>query len=108
MGNFMQHAASVMKKYADKIALIDDTREMTYRELDEASGKIYGWLKKQGIGREDFRADCHAPWGDGPCGHYWRVESRGCFVISEQDYPAQRIEFIRQDMGAKVVIDEKA
>ena len=54
MREFMQHAAGVMKKYADKIALLDGYRAMTYREMDEESGKVYAWLKEQGIGREDF------------------------------------------------------
>jgi non-ribosomal peptide synthetase component E (peptide arylation enzyme) len=51
MREFMQHAAGVMKKYADKIALLDGHRAMTYREMDEESGKVYAWLKEQGIAR---------------------------------------------------------
>ncbi|SEH26481.1 non-ribosomal peptide synthetase [Selenomonas sp. KH1T6] len=107
MGDFMQHAAGVMKKYADKIALLDENRAMTYGELDEASGKIYGWLKKQGIGREDF-VQLVMPRGVTGLAAMLGVWKAGAaFVISEQDYPAHRIEFIRQDMGAQVVIDEK-
>ena len=40
MGDFMQHATGVMKKYADKIALLDENRAMTYGELDEESGQM--------------------------------------------------------------------
>ncbi|MBR3457721.1 MAG: AMP-binding protein, partial [Selenomonadaceae bacterium] len=54
MGKFMEHATSVMKQYADKVAFLNEKREMTHGELDRESGQIYAWLKKQGIGREDF------------------------------------------------------
>ena len=34
----------------------DDTHPngITFRQFDEMSARVYGWLKKQGIGREDF------------------------------------------------------
>ncbi|WP_074697264.1 AMP-binding protein [Selenomonas sp. KH1T6] len=108
MGDFMQHAAGVMKKYADQIALIDDKREMTYGELDEASGKIYGWLKGQGIGREDF-VQLVMPRGvTGLVAMMGVWKAGAALVISEQGYPAHRLEFIHQDTGAKALIDEIA
>ena len=54
MEKFMERAMGVMKQYADKVAFLNEKREMTYRELCRESGQIYAWLKKQGIGREDF------------------------------------------------------
>lgn len=30
------------------------TKGITYEDLHELSGKVYAWLKYQGIGREDF------------------------------------------------------
>ena len=54
MRKFMAHAMGVMEQYADKVAFLNEKREMTHRELCRESGQIYAWLKKQGIGREDF------------------------------------------------------
>ena len=35
--------------------LFDDahTKGITYAKLDDMSGRVYGWLKQNGIGRED-------------------------------------------------------
>ena len=35
--------------------LFDDVhKKMTYAELDDLSGRLYGYLKEKGIGKEDF------------------------------------------------------
>ena len=107
MREFMQHAAGVMKKYADKIALLDGQRAMTYREMDEESGKVYAWLKEQGIGREDF-VHIVLPRGVSCVSALLGVLKAGAaFQLMEDSYPQKRIAFIRQDVGAKMVLDEK-
>lgn len=106
MGKFMEHATSVMKQYADKVAFLNEKREMTHGELDRKSGQIYAWLKKQGIGREDF-VQIVLPRGPECIAALMGVLRAGAaFLISEKGYPEKRIEFMRRDAGAKIVLEE--
>ncbi|MBR4696380.1 MAG: AMP-binding protein, partial [Selenomonadaceae bacterium] len=106
MGKFMEHATSVMKQYADKVAFLNEKREMTHGELDRESGQIYAWLKKQGIGREDF-VQIVLPRGPECIAALMGVLRAGAaFLISEKGYPEKRIEFMRRDAGAKIVLEE--
>ena len=50
---YIERFEKVVRDYPDRLAFDDGERTLTYRELDEESGKIYSYLKKQGIGRED-------------------------------------------------------
>ena len=43
-----------VKELADKVAFSDCSKELTYKELDEESAKIYSYLKSKGIGKEKF------------------------------------------------------
>ena len=107
MENFMDHAMSVMKQYADKVAFLNEKREMTHAEVDRESGQIYAWLKNQGIGREDF-VQVVLPRGPECFSAVIGVLKAGAaFQMTEDSYPAQRIEFIRKDVGAKVLLDEE-
>ena len=107
MGNFVECAVNVMKKYGDNIALTDSTHSMTYKELYLASGKIYAWIKEKGLGKEDF-VQIVMPRSIEvfvACMGIWRAGA--AFVICEADYPQSRIDFIRKDLDAKFVIDKE-
>ena len=52
---FLERLQENMIRFPDKPALgfsLDD-RDISYRELDEISGKVHRWLAERGIGRED-------------------------------------------------------
>ena len=82
-----------------KIALSSmcDGTDVTYGELDQISGKVYRYLKEHGIGREDF-VNIILPRGVEPVIAMIGVWKAGAaFVLLEQDYPKERIGFIRRD-----------
>ena len=94
----------------EKIALssMGDGKTVTYRELDLISGKVYRYLKERGIGREDF-VNIFLPRGVEPLIAMLGVWKAGAaFVLLEQEYPAERIAFIRRDCGCKLVLDSEA
>ncbi len=94
-------------RFADKKVLCDDvnTWGITFAQLDELSGKVYTYLQNKGIGKEDFVMIC-LPRGMTPIIALMGVWKNGsAFVIVEDNYAPERIEFIKKDCGCKAVID---
>ena len=84
----------------------DDTHPngITFRQFDEMSARVYGWLKKQGIGREDFVL-IHLPRGLTPFAVAAGVWKAGAaFVITEENNAPERTAFIREDCACRTEI----
>lgn len=105
MKRYMDRAADIMRRYADRPLLCDANETVTYGQVDEESSRVYAWLKQRGIGREQFvliltPRDAHilscmlGVWKAG-----------AAFVLVQESYPAERIEFIRRDTAAALVLD---
>ena len=93
----------------ERIALKSATMEegITYRELDTYTARIYACLMEKGIGRDDvvvaiLPRDCHAIVA---AIAVWKAGA--CVTLLENTYARERIEFIKKDSGASLVIDEK-
>ena len=77
------------------------TKGITYHQLDEMSGRVYAWLKQEGIGKENFVL-INLPRGVLPVIAMVGVWKAGAaWVLVEDIYPADRIRFIREDCGCK-------
>ncbi|WP_026510523.1 AMP-binding protein [Butyrivibrio sp. LC3010] len=90
-------------KAADKQILFDEVsvKGITYRQLNEMSGKIYAWLKSQGIGKEDFVL-IRLPRGVKPVIAMIGIWKAGAaWALVEDTYAPERIEYIRNDCGCK-------
>ena len=90
----------------DAAILFDEshTKGITYAQLDDLSGRIYAWLKAQGIGREDFVL-IDLPRGIQPVIAMVGVWKAGAaWALVEDTYAPERIAFIRRDCGCKVEI----
>ena len=86
--------------------LFDDnyTKGLTYAQLDDMSGRVYGWLKKQGIGKENFVL-IDLPRGVLPVIAMVGVWKAGAaWALVEDTYAPERIAYIRSDCGCKVEI----
>ena len=93
--------------YAEHIVLSDELHPngITYRELQKLSGRVYAWLKKNGIGREQ-RVMIHLPRGLEACVvcvGVWRAGA--AFTITEEGYPRERVDQITKDCECVLTID---
>ena len=80
------------------------TKGLTYAQLDDMSGRVYGWLKKQGIGKENFVL-IDLPRGVLPVIAMVGVWKAGAaWALVEDTYAPERIAYIRKDCGCKVEI----
>ena len=94
--------------HANDAALIsaDTGKSMTYAELWECSGRVYRFLRQKGIGKEDA-VMITLPRGMDPVVALigiWRAGAAA--VLLEVDYQPERMEYIRQDAGCVLKIDE--
>jgi len=81
------------------------TKGINYHQLDEMSGRVYAWLKQQGIGREDFVL-INLPRGVLPVIAMIGVWKAGAaWALVEDTYPADRIRYIREDCGCKIELN---
>lgn len=82
-----------------------NTKGISYARIDEVSAKIYAYLSKNGVGREDFVL-INLPRGVQPVMAMVGVWKAGAaFTIVEDNYAPERIEFIRKDCNCKAEIN---
>lgn len=78
---------------------------ISYEELDNLSGRVYGWLKNRNIGKEDFVL-INLPRGVLPVVALIGILKAGAaFTLVEDNYAPERIAYIRNDCRCKAGID---
>ena len=109
MKTFIEQLKKNSVTFANRLAVALDykSESITYGELWDLSGKVYAYLKSHNVGKEDFVL-INLPRGPkitvAMIG-IWRAGAAG--TITEKGYPTERVESIRKDCNAKIVIDEK-
>lgn len=90
----------------DKVILRDSENTLTFRELDELSGRIYAYLKQKGVGREDM-VMISLPHGIHPYATMIGVwKSGAALVASSPDLPHDRERFICNECHPKIIINQ--
>ena len=98
------------KKAADNPSarMLTDERHphgLCRHDVDDLSGRVYAWLKEKQIGREDFVLLC-LPRGAAALICMLGVWKAGAaFTMVEDNYPPERIVFIKKDCSCRAVID---
>ncbi|MGG4266736.1 non-ribosomal peptide synthetase [Peribacillus simplex] len=92
----------------DKNALIHGGKRMTYRELDIQSNQIASILRKQwNIQPGEFVAVCMNRGVEYIISVLAVLKAGGAYVPLDVDYPDERIHFILEDSGAKLMLTDK-
>ncbi|MDO4538921.1 MAG: AMP-binding protein, partial [Coriobacteriales bacterium] len=89
------------------LMLVDDQQNnyWTRERVNDMSARVYNYLYKRRIGRDDFVLIL-LPRGVLPLIAALGVWKAGvAFTILEDNYVAERIDFIRKDLGCKLTID---
>ena len=106
-GTLLDRLEEYTKKDPNAAILFDEvhTKGITYAQLDDMSGRVYAWLKKEGIGKEDFVL-INLPRGVLPVVAMIGVWKAGAaWALVEDTYAPERINFIRKDCGCKTEIN---
>ncbi|MBO5560768.1 MAG: AMP-binding protein [Firmicutes bacterium] len=107
MSLFLQYLNEYTQQEPNTPVLYDEihTKGLGYAEINDLSGRIYSWLKTQNIGKEDFVL-INLPRSVQPVVAMIGVWKAGAaWVMVEDTYAPDRIEFIRNDCGCKVEIN---
>ena len=103
----MAYIIDLLEQYTNKTPntaiLFDEVlKKITYAELDDMSGRLYGYLKDKGIGKEDFVL-IDLPRGVLPVIAMIGVwKSGAAWALVEDTYAPERIKYIREDCGCKL------
>ncbi|MCR5490936.1 MAG: non-ribosomal peptide synthetase, partial [Bacilli bacterium] len=102
----LEQLASFTAETPNNAILFDEShgKGITYAQLDDMSGRLYGYLKKQGIGKEDFVL-IDLPRGVLPVIAMIGIWKAGAaWALVEDTYAPERIAYIRKDCGCKLEI----
>ncbi|WP_405981985.1 amino acid adenylation domain-containing protein [Streptomyces sp. NBC_00158] len=88
----------------EALAVLGDSRQLTYRELAEAADRLAGRLAALGLGPGDRVGVClpHSP--ELLIALLGILTAGAAYVPLDLDYPAQRLEFITSDMALSHVV----
>ena len=100
--------AEKAKEIPSNIAVKDHVSEFTYRELDECTDRLASYLAGVGIAKGDFVA-VKLPRGKEFIAAVMAIHKTGAaYVPVDPEYPADRIEYMTNDCGAKLMIESLA
>ena len=109
MVGFLQQFKENVTKMADKPALIFSRNQsvITYKELDEISGKVYHWLHDHGLGKEDHIVILLPRGIMIPAVMVGIWKNGSSCIICESTMAPERIRYILSDSSAGAVITEE-
>ena len=106
MKRYLARLRDITAEYPDRTALVDADRSLSYSGLELETGKIYSFLKKQGVKRDDHIMVCPKR-GIGSVSCILGVLKAGAaFIPLEEDYPQERVDYIKKDASCTIVLDE--
>ena len=106
MENFVRRFEYVVGKTPDKIALVCGDDRLTYHQLDELSSKIAARLIRNGAEKEKIypivlrRSNLYIGAIIGV------LKSGAAYSPLSAAYPKDRVEYIKKDSGADLIIDD--
>ncbi|MEM8859940.1 MAG: amino acid adenylation domain-containing protein, partial [Chloroflexota bacterium] len=94
----------VATKNPSKIALIDESRSITYRELTDRSNQLAHYLRSLGAKANSPIGVCMHRGIDLAISLLASLASGGAYLPLDPDFPKERLSLMVQDSGAEIVI----
>ncbi|MZQ80588.1 amino acid adenylation domain-containing protein [Paenibacillus sp. 5J-6] len=91
----------------DRIAVIFEERQLTYRQLNEEANRLARTLRDRGIGRDCTVGMLMDRSPEMLAGIIAILKAGGAYVPIMPDLPEERIAYILSDSGAKLVLTER-
>lgn len=104
---FMSKFSEICAQYPDLTIVYDENspKGMTYAQLDELSGRVYAYLKRYGIGKEDFVFIRLPRSVQAVVAVLGVVKAGAALVIGEDTMPPERVGFIQRDCRCKLEVN---
>ena len=91
-------------KTPNNIALEFEGKELTYKELDEQSNQVAHYLQKLDVGVESYVGICLDRSIEMMVAVLGITKAGGAYVPMDPGFPPDRLEYMLEDSGAKVLI----
>ncbi|MDD4111511.1 MAG: amino acid adenylation domain-containing protein [Herbinix sp.] len=91
----------------DKIAVFFDGKSMTYMELNQKANRLARTLRCNGVKADSLVAIMLDRSFEMSIGIYGIMKAGGAYVPIDPNYPKDRINFMLEDSGAKVLLSKK-
>ena len=91
-------------RHPDRVAVVFEHTQLTYRELDEQSNRLANYLREQGVRQETLVALCLGRTSDMIVAMLGVLKAGGAYLPIDPDYPDERQRYIVDDSGVSHVI----
>ncbi|MGZ5565277.1 MAG: amino acid adenylation domain-containing protein, partial [Chthoniobacterales bacterium] len=91
----------------EAIAVEDESRVLTYRELNERANRLAHELQSRGVGPEILVGICLEPSTDLLAALLAVMKAGGAYVPLDPSYPPERLAFMVRDSGMQLVISQE-
>ncbi|MCE3199739.1 amino acid adenylation domain-containing protein [Paenibacillus sonchi] len=102
------HISRQCKATPDAVAILDGTREVTYRELDEQSNRLAHYLISQGVRSQSLVGILTFPGHLMLIGILGILKAGAAYVPLDPMYPADRIEYIAEHAQLSILLTEQS
>ncbi|MBN3958493.1 non-ribosomal peptide synthetase [Nostoc sp. NMS8] len=96
-----------VKLTPDSLALISQSEELTYRQLNHRVNQLAHYLQKQGVTKETLVALCLERSVDMVVGILAILKAGGAYIPLDPSYPVERLNFMLSDSQASVLISHQ-
>ncbi|MCP5049944.1 MAG: amino acid adenylation domain-containing protein, partial [bacterium] len=92
------------EKKPHHIAVTGNRGSLTYAELNNQSGHLARHLKEKGVGPDTIAAVMVERSLEMLIGIYGILKAGGAYLPIDPDYPEERIRFMQEDSGVKIIV----
>lgn len=96
-----------VKKTPDNIAVVFESQQLTYRELNERANSLAYYLRNKDIGRNDIVGIMVNRSLEMIVSILAVLKSGACYIPIDPDYPQDRIEYMLDNSNAKILLTFK-
>ena len=99
---------AMAERQPDALALQDETRSLTYRELDLRAARLAQYLSTRGFGPENVVAILLDRGTDGVVCALAALKAGGAFLPMDPVYPDERLDYMIRDADASWVLTDQS
>lgn len=92
------------ERIPDEPAIIEEGRQFTYKELNLAANRLAHYLRKHGVQREQAVGILAERTAEMVIGILAIIKAGGAYVPIDPDHPQDRIQYLLEDSGARLVL----
>ncbi|WP_414568346.1 amino acid adenylation domain-containing protein [Nostoc sp. CCY 9925] len=91
----------------DSIALVHQSEQLTYRQINYQANQLANYLQKQGVTKETLVAICLERSIDMVVGILGILKAGGAYIPLDPSYPVERLNFMLSDSQASILISHQ-